>query len=143
MQGVRGDDGGGIPGESPHDSTQEGGGDRTELENPGRRGRATEIPNGIPSKGRPVELPGGGMPGPSGYKDGNAGALNSPECTQHHGYSRVEKPPPPTVHPMRNAGTPAVPGLQAPCHIPVCQGSGVEETAACEGGDEVELREGP
>ena len=58
IQGVWGDDGGGIPGESPYDSTWEVGGDATELDKTGRGGRATEFPNDIPGEGRPVELPG-------------------------------------------------------------------------------------
>ena len=66
---------GGIPGESPDDSAWEGDRDATDLENPVRGGRDTEISNGIPGQGRPVELPGGGMHGPSGNKDGDAGAF--------------------------------------------------------------------
>ena len=58
LQGVQGDDGGGIPGDSPDDSAWEGGRDATEWENPGRRGRATDILDGIPIQGRPIELPG-------------------------------------------------------------------------------------
>ena len=72
---MRGDYGGGIPVESPDDSAWEGVRDATELKNPGRRGRAMDISNGIPGQGRPVELPSGGIPGPSGDEDGNAGAL--------------------------------------------------------------------
>ena len=81
LQGVRVDDGGGIPGESPNDSAWEGVRDATELENPVRGGRTTDISYGIPGKGRPVELPGGGMPGPIGDKDGDAGALPAPLCS--------------------------------------------------------------
>ena len=50
------------------------------MENPGRGGRATDFMNDFPSKGRPAELPGGGMPGPSGDEDGNMGALPTPAC---------------------------------------------------------------
>ena len=50
----------------------------TELENPGRGRLKTDISNDIPGQGRPVELPGGRMPGPSGNKDGDAGALLAP-----------------------------------------------------------------
>ena len=80
MQGLRRVDGGGIPDETSDDSTLEGGGDTTEMDNPGRRGRATDFPNEIPGEGRPSETPGGGMPGPSGDEDGNAGALPAPSC---------------------------------------------------------------
>ena len=48
MQGVQGVYGGGIPDESSYDSTWEVGGDTTEMENPGRRGRITVFSNGIP-----------------------------------------------------------------------------------------------
>ena len=78
MQGVRVVDGGGIPGESPDYSTWEGGGDATELDNPGRGGRATDFPNDIPGKWRPAEMPVGEMPRPSGDEDGNAGAIPAP-----------------------------------------------------------------
>ena len=60
MQGVQGVDGGGIPDKSSDDSTWEGGGDKTELENPGRRGRAAEFRMTFPAKGGqrrcPVEV---------------------------------------------------------------------------------------
>ena len=87
MQGVRRVDGGGIPDESSDDSAWEGGRDTTAMENPGRRGRATDFLNDIPGEGRPTELPGRGMPGPSGDEDSNAGALPAPACTQHRGHS--------------------------------------------------------
>ena len=45
----------------------------TELENPGRKGWATYISNGILGQGMPVELPGGGMHRLSGDKDSDAG----------------------------------------------------------------------
>ena len=84
MQGVWGDNGGGIPGESPDYSTWEGGGYATELENPGCGGRATDIPNG---EGRPVDLTGGGIPRLSGDEYGDAGALPETACPQHCGNS--------------------------------------------------------
>ena len=80
IQGVWGDDGGGIPGESSNESTWNSGGDATELENPGRGVWATNFPYGIPSKGRLAELPSGGMPRPNGDEDSNAGALLAPAC---------------------------------------------------------------
>ena len=97
MQGVQGDGGSGIPGESLDDSKWEGGGDVTELEYPGCGGWATDFTNSIPGKGRPVELPGRGMPGPSGNEDSNAGALPAPACPQQRGHSGGGKSPPPTV----------------------------------------------
>ena len=119
MQGVWGVDGGGIPDDSSDDSTWEGGGDTTDLENPGRGGRATDFTNDIPGKGKPAELPGGGMPRPSSEEDGNTGALPAPSCPQHRGHSVGGKPPPPTVCLMRHAGPLASPERQAPCYSPV------------------------
>ena len=75
-------DGGGIPDKLSDDSTREGGGYTAEMENPGRRGRATDFWNDFPGEGTPVELSGGGMPGPSSNKDGNAGALPATACPQ-------------------------------------------------------------
>ena len=121
---MRGDDGGGIPGESPDDSEWEGGRDATELDNPGRGGRATEISYGIPGQGRHADLTGGGMPGPSGDKDGDAGELPAPACPRHLGHYTGWKPPLSTVQLMRHAGPPVGPERQAPCHSPVSQGSG-------------------
>ena len=59
--------GGGIPDESYDNSTWEGGGETTAMDHPGRGDWASDFQNGLTSKGRPTELPGGGMPGPSGY----------------------------------------------------------------------------
>ena len=122
MQGVWGGYGGGIPGKSPDESAWAGGRGATELEKPGCGGRATDILNDLPGQGRPVELLGGGMPGPSRNKDGNRGAIPAPTCSRHRGHSGGGKPPPPTVPPMRHAGPPAGPERQAPGHGPVCQG---------------------
>ena len=80
MQGVRRVYGSMILDKSSDDSTWEGGGDTASMENPGCGGRATDFPNDFPGEGRPAELPGGGMPGTSGDKDGNVGALPAPEC---------------------------------------------------------------
>ena len=80
MQGVWRVDGRRIPGESSDESTWEGGGDTTAMENPSRGDRDTEFPNEFTGKGRPAELPSGGMPGPSGEEDGNAGAILAPAC---------------------------------------------------------------
>ena len=75
MQGVQIVDGDGIPDNSYDDSTWEGGRDTAAMENPGIGGRAADFPNGFPGKGRPAELPGGGMHGPIGDKDGNTGTF--------------------------------------------------------------------
>ena len=80
MQEVQRVDGGGIPDKSYDDSTREGGGDTTEKNNPGRGGWATDFPNDTPGKRRTVKLPSGRIPGASGDKDVNAGALLAPAC---------------------------------------------------------------
>ena len=141
LQGVRGGDGGRIYGESHDDSAWAVGRGATELENPGHRGGATDISNGLPGQGRPLELTGGGMPGPSGNEDGDAGTLPPPERPRHRGHFGVGKPPPPKVHLMRHAGPLAGTERQAPCHSSVRQGSGAEEEVASGGGARVELRE--
>ena len=126
LQGVRRDDGGGIPGESPDDSAWAGGRDTTELDNHGRGGRATDILSVITYQGRPVELPSGGMPRPSGDEDGDVGALPAPSCTRHCIHSGGGNYLPPTVHPMRHDGPPEVHEWQASCHRPVRQGREAE-----------------
>ena len=88
------------------------------------------------------DLPGGGMPGPSGDKDGNAGALPAPACLRHRGHYGGGKPPPPTVFLMQHSVPPARPERQAPGHGSVCQGSRAEEAAARRGGDDGELGAG-
>ena len=65
----------GIPVESYDDSTWERGGYTSEMEHPGRGDWASGFQDDLPGNGRPAELPGGGMPGQSGNKDGNTGAL--------------------------------------------------------------------
>ena len=50
--------------------------------------------------------------------------------------------PPPMVRLMRHAVPLVVPERQAPCHSPVCQGSGAEEAEACGGRDEGEFGAG-
>ena len=92
---MRGGYGSGISGDSPNDSAWACGRGATELENPGHRGWAIEISNGLPVKGKPVELPGEGMPGPSGDKYGNADSLPAPACPRHRGNSGRGKPPHP------------------------------------------------
>ena len=93
LQGLWRVDGGRIPDQSSNDSTWEGGRDTTEMENPGSGGRAADFPNDISGKGRPVELTSGGMPGPSGDEDGNAGALPEPECPRQHVHYGGGNPP--------------------------------------------------
>ena len=68
-------DGGRIFGGAQYDAAWASGRGETELENIDQGGRAVDVLHGIPGQGRPVELPGGGMHGPSGNKDGDAGAF--------------------------------------------------------------------
>ena len=58
----------------------------TDLENLGHGGRADDVLHGIPGQGRLAELPCGGMPRPSGDKDGNAGTFTAPACPEHCGH---------------------------------------------------------
>ena len=116
--------------------------DATELENPGRGGRATNISDGITGQARPADLPSRGMQGPSGDEDDDVGNLTATACPLHRGNSRRGKPTPPTVHLMRHAGPPSGPEPQAPFHSPVRQESGAEEAVACRDGDVGELGEG-
>ena len=142
MQGVRIVDGVSIPDESSDDSTWEGGGDTAAMDNPGHGDRSTDFPNDFPGEMRPAEMPGGGMPGPRGDEDSNAGAIPAPARPWHRGHYGGGKLPSPTVRPMRHDGPPAGPERQALCHGPFCQGSGAEEAAARGGGEEGELRAG-
>ena len=106
---MQGGYGGRIYGDLPDDSAWAGGRGTAELENPGHRGRVTDISNGLPGQGRPPELTGGGMSGPSGDEDGdkdsNAGTLPLQARPRHRGHSGEGKPPPPTVHRMQHAGS--------------------------------------
>ena len=47
----------------------------TELENFGHVGRAADILHGLTGQGRPANLSSGGMTGPSGDEDGDAGQI--------------------------------------------------------------------
>ena len=87
-------------------------------------------------------MPCGGVPGESGDKDSNAGALRATTCPQHCGDYGGRKLLPPTVRPMRHSGPQAVPERTAPGHGTVCKGGGAEETTACGGGDEGEFGAG-
>ena len=74
----------------------------------------------FPAKGGPQSCPVEGCLGPSGDKDGNAGALTAPACPQHCVNSGGGKPPPSTVRPMQHSGPPGtldcgrVPAVQGP-----------------------------
>ena len=142
MQGVRGGDGGGICGRIHDDLAWESGRGATDLEDLGHRGRAAGILNVLPGQGRSMELPGVGMPGPSGNEDGNVGSLPIPACSGHCVHYGVRKPPPPMLHPMRHSGLPAGTERQAHCHQSVRQRRGAKEAAANGGGAEGELGTG-
>ena len=110
--------------------------------NLGHRGRAADIPHGLPDQGRTAELPSGVMPRLGGDEDGNAGPFPALECPRYRGNSGGGKPPPPTVPPMQHAVTTAGTELKAPFHSSVHQGSRAKEAAASGGGSEGELGEG-
>ena len=131
-----------IPDESSDDSTWEGGGNMTAMEQPGRGVWTSDFQDDLTSKGSPAEMPGGGMPGQSGEKDGNTGALPTLAYPKHRGNSGRGKPTPPTVSPILHAGPPAGLERQAPDHVLVCQGAGAEEVTIHGGGDEGDIRAG-
>ena len=81
-----------------------------------------------------MELPSGVMPRTSGDEDGDAGKFSAPECPGHRGHFGGGKLPPPTVPPMRHAGTLSYTELKAPCHRTVRQGGGAKEAAVIGGG---------
>ena len=130
MQGVWGGDGGGICGGTHDDSVWASGRGATELEYLKHRGRAADILHGFDGQGSPTELFGGGMPGPSGDKDGDASSLPIPVCPGYHGHSGGGKPPPPTVHLMGHSGPLLGTERQAPCHSSLRQGIESKEAAA-------------
>ena len=92
VRGVRGGDVGRICGGSQDDSTWASGRGTTKLENLGHGGIAADLLNGLSGQGRPVELPGGGMLGPSSDEDGNAASIPIPACPGHRGHSGGGKP---------------------------------------------------
>ena len=100
-----------------------------DIEKLGCGERAAEIPHGLPVQGRPVQLPGRGMPRTSGNEDNDAGTFHAPECTGHRGHVRGGKQPPTTVTPMGHAGPLLYNERKAPCHRTVRHGSGAEEAA--------------
>ena len=73
--------------------------------------------HGLPGQGRPMDLTGGGITGPSRDEDGNVGTLPPPAYPVHHGRAGGGKPPPPMVHLMKHAVPPLRIEWQAPCHI--------------------------
>ena len=142
MQGVQGGDGNRIFGGSQDDTEWASGRGKMDLENLVHGGRAADVSHGLPGKGRPAELPCGGMPRTSIDEDGNAGPFPASEFPGHYGHFGGGKPPPPTVPLMRHDGPLAYTEQKAPCHRTVCHGSGAKEAAACIGRAEGEHGEG-
>ena len=120
-------------------STWEGGGTTTSVKYPGRRKGTPRIPDVLSGNGGAADMPHGGVPGESGNKDGNAGALRAPACPQNRGDAGGRKIPPPTVRQVRHAGPPegAEQAAHGDCAVP--QGSGEEDMATDIEGDEGEL----
>ena len=58
------------------------------MEHPSRGYWALDFQDNLTGKGRPVELLGGGMPGPSGNEDGNVGTLPAPAYNWHRGWEK-------------------------------------------------------
>ena len=109
-----------------------------DLENLRHGERAADKLNGLPGKGRPVEMPDVGMPKTSGNKNSNAGTFYAPACPGYRGCFVGGKPPPPTVPSMQHNGTLAYTEWKSPCHCTVRQGSGAKEAAVSGGGIEEE-----
>ena len=80
-------------------------------------------------------MPHGGVPGESGDKDGNAGALFAPACPRHCGDYVGRKLRPPTVHPVQYASPPEGAEWAAPRYITVPQGDGTKDMTADGDGD--------
>ena len=116
VQGVQGGDGGGVCGRTHDESAWASGRGAMELEDLSHKRRAAEISNGLPVQGRPIELPGGDMPGTRCNEYGDAGSPPIPACPGNCVNSGGWKPPLPTVHPMQHAGTPEGTEQKAPCH---------------------------
>ena len=98
--------GGRINVESSDDSTWESGGVKTPVDNHDRGQGPPGIPDVFIVKGVTAEMLCGGVPGETGDKDGDAGALRALACPQHRGYAEGRKIPPPTVRQVRHAGPP-------------------------------------
>ena len=107
MQGVQGGDGGEICGGAQDDSAWASGRGAKELEKLDHGVRAADVSHFLPGQGMPAELPGGGMPRPSGDEYSNAGTFPTLACHGHRGHSGGGKPTPTTVPLMRHSGLPA------------------------------------
>ena len=127
------DVGGRIPVKSYDESTREGGRETAEMEQTGRGDWTPDLQDVLSGERRTAEMPSGGVPGQSGYEDGNKGELCATSCHQHHGDSGGSKLSPPTVLPVRHASPLADVERAALRHSVVKKGGGTEETTA--GGD--------
>ena len=133
VQGVQGGYGGRIFGGAQDYTARASGRGEMELENLGHRGKAVDVLHAFPSQGRPLELPGGGMPRTSGDEDGDAGTFSAPACPGHRGHFGGGKIPPPTVPPMRHTSPLVYTEQKAPWHPTVCQGIGAKEAVVSGG----------
>ena len=131
-----------IFGGAQYDTAWSSGRVATDMGNLGYGVRAAGVSHGFPVQGRPAELPGRGMPRPSGDKDGDAGPFPKTAFPGYRGHFGGGKPPPPTVPPMRHAGPPECTERKVTCHRTVLQGGGAKEAEASGGGAEVEHGEG-
>ena len=97
-----------------------------EFEDIDHGGRSAEISYGFIGQGSSMKLPSGGMPGPSGNKDGDVGSLPLLACTENCGHSGGGKSTLSTVHSMRLAVPLVGTEQQAPWHRSVRQGRGAK-----------------
>ena len=101
-----------------------------------------DIPDGLPDRRRPAELPSRGLSGTSGDEEVNAGTFSTLACPGYCGNFGRGKLPSPTVTQMRYAGPLACSERKAPYHRPVRHEGRSEEKADSKGGTAGELREG-
>ena len=128
--------GGGVIGITQGDASWAGGRGAVDLGSFGHGRRAADVPDVLPNQGRAAEFPSGGLPRPGRDEDGDAEALFQPACPGYRDNFGGVKPPPPTVPPMRHAGTMEVTKYQAPPHRIVRKGCVTKE--ASDGGGGVE-----
>ena len=139
LRRVQRDAGGWLPVDSYNDSTWEGVGATATVDHPSRRKCPPVIQDVLSGKGGAADMPRGGVPGYSGDKEGDAGALRSLACPRHRSGAGGKKLPPSTVIPVQHAGPPEGAERASPRYRTVPQENGKEETSAGRDGDEEEI----
>ena len=109
-----GGDGSWVYGGEHEDTTWAGGGGDTELGSHNPCQGTADVPDGITDRGRIAELPGQGLYGTSGDKDCKSGTFPSSAYPGYCVHFGGGKPTPPTVPPMKHAGTLSCSEREAP-----------------------------